>query len=66
MTRRCAPSTRKWKDAAGRSKAGDEAVKKTAFMDWIDGEMTADPTPAGVVDELLDEMRLEQQLAALR
>jgi hypothetical protein len=29
-------------------------VKKTVFMDWIDGEMTADPKLAGDVDELLD------------
>ena len=32
-------------------------------MDWIDGEIAADAGLAGDVDELLDEMRTEQQLA---
>jgi len=41
-------------------------VKKTAFMEWIDGEIAADPNLARDVEEMLDEMQLEQQLAALR
>ena len=40
--------------------------KKTAFMAWIDGQLKADPRLAREVDELVNEMRLDQQLAALR
>ena len=39
---------------------------KTAFMDWINGELEADPKLARDVDELLNEMRIEQELVALR
>jgi transcriptional regulator with XRE-family HTH domain len=41
-------------------------MKKTAFMDWIDGELQADPQLAQNVDVLLGELRLEQELIALR
>lgn len=41
-------------------------MKKTAFMDWIDGELQADPQLAQNVDVLLSELRLEQELVALR
>jgi len=41
-------------------------VKKTAFMEWIDGQIEADPRLAREVDELVGEMKLEQELAALR
>lgn len=40
--------------------------KKTAFMRWIDGQLGADPRLAREVDELVNEMRLEQELTALR
>jgi predicted XRE-type DNA-binding protein len=40
--------------------------KKTAVMEWIDGRLVADPRLAREVDEILSEMRLEQDLAALR
>ena len=40
--------------------------KKTAVMEWIDGRLKADPRLAREVDEILGEMRLEQDLAALR
>jgi transcriptional regulator with XRE-family HTH domain len=41
-------------------------MKKTAFMNWIDGEIRSDPRLAQDVDALLDEMKLEQELVALR
>ena len=41
-------------------------VRKTAFMDWIDGQLEADPKLARDVDELLNKMRIEQELVALR
>jgi transcriptional regulator with XRE-family HTH domain len=41
-------------------------MKKTDFMDWIDGEIQSDPRLARDVDALLDEMKLEQELVALR
>jgi DNA-binding transcriptional regulator YiaG len=40
--------------------------KKTTFMNWIDGQLEADPKLASDVDELLAEMRIEQELVALR
>jgi transcriptional regulator with XRE-family HTH domain len=40
--------------------------KKTPVMDWIDCRLKADPRLAREVDEILGEMRLEQDLAALR
>ena len=40
--------------------------KKTAVMEWIDERLKADPQLAREVDEILTEMRLEQDLAALR
>jgi transcriptional regulator with XRE-family HTH domain len=40
--------------------------RKTAVTEWIDGELKADPRLAREVDEILTEMRLEQDLAALR
>ncbi len=41
-------------------------VKKTAFMQWIDEQLEADPRLAQEVDALLDEMKIEQELVALR
>jgi transcriptional regulator with XRE-family HTH domain len=41
-------------------------AKKTRFMDWIDGQLRADPALANEVDALLNEMRIEQELVALR
>lgn len=35
-------------------------------MEWVDEQLKADPRLAREVDETLDEMRLEQDLAALR
>ncbi len=40
--------------------------KKTAVMEWIDERLEADPRLAREVEETLSEMRLEQDLAALR
>jgi predicted XRE-type DNA-binding protein len=40
--------------------------KKTAVTEWIDDRLQADPRLAREVDEILSEMRLEQDLAALR
>lgn len=41
-------------------------MKKTAFMDWVDGQLSGDTRLAQDVDDLLNEMRLEQDLVALR
>ena len=41
-------------------------MKKTAFMRWIDDELAADPRLAQAVDDLVAEMKLEQQIVALR
>jgi DNA-binding transcriptional regulator YiaG len=41
-------------------------VKKTAFMEWVDEQIDADARLAQDVDQLLDEMKLEQDLVALR
>jgi DNA-binding transcriptional regulator YiaG len=41
-------------------------AKRTVFIDWIDGQLKADPKLARDVDELLNEMRIEQELVALR
>jgi len=40
--------------------------KKAEIMAWIDEQLEADPRLAQEVDEILGEMRLEQDLAALR
>ena len=41
-------------------------MKKTAFMQWVDGHLAADPHLAQAVDDLVGEMKLEQQIVALR
>ena len=41
-------------------------MKKTAIMRWIDSRLKANPRLARDVDTLLREMRLEQELVALR
>jgi len=41
-------------------------MKKTAFMRWIDDQLAADPRLAQAVDDLVAEMKLEQQIVALR
>ena len=41
-------------------------MKKTAFMRWVDSQLEADPRLAREVDELVNEMKLEQELVALR
>jgi len=42
------------------------SAKKTAFMQWIDGQLKADKDFARQVDELINEMKIEQDLVALR
>lgn len=42
------------------------SAKKTAFMQWIDGQLKADKDFARQVDELINEMKIEQELVALR
>ena len=41
-------------------------MKKTPLMRWIDDELAADPQFAQAVDDLVGEMKLEQQIVALR
>ena len=40
--------------------------KKTQFMVWMDAKIAADPELARAVEERLAEMRIEQELVALR
>lgn len=42
------------------------AARKTPFMQWIASEIALDPKLARDVDEILNEMRLEQELVSLR
>ena len=41
-------------------------MKKTGFMKWIDDELGADRRLARAVEDLVVEMKLEQQIVALR
>jgi transcriptional regulator with XRE-family HTH domain len=41
-------------------------AKKTVFMKWIDRQLRADSQLAREVDELINEMKIEQELVALR
>jgi hypothetical protein len=50
----------------GSQRAGDREMKKTALMRWIDDELATEPRLAQAVDDLLAEMKLEQQIVALR
>ena len=42
------------------------SAKKTSFMKWVDGELRADRAFGRRVDELVSEMKIEQELVALR
>ncbi|MEO8585034.1 MAG: XRE family transcriptional regulator [Acidobacteriota bacterium] len=42
------------------------SAKKTAFMQWVDGQLKGDKDFARRVDELVNEMKIEQELVALR
>lgn len=41
-------------------------MRKTDFMKWVDSELDADPRLARQVEDLVLEMKLEQQIVALR
>jgi transcriptional regulator with XRE-family HTH domain len=41
-------------------------TRKTTVTKWVDAQLKADPRLAKKVDEILGQMRLEQDLAALR
>ena len=41
-------------------------MRKTGFMEWVDSELEADPRLAREVEDLVLEMKLEQQIVALR
>lgn len=43
-----------------------EKRKKTEFMEWMDAKLAADPELARAVEERMAEMRIEQELVALR
>ena len=48
---------------------GETRVKKqrkSEFMEWLDDEIEKDPAFKAQVDEALNEMRIEQDLVALR
>lgn len=40
--------------------------KQTEFMKWMDAKLAADPELARAVEERMAEMRIEQELVALR
>ncbi len=42
------------------------SAKKTPFTRWVDSELKADKAFARRVEELLSEMKIEQELVALR
>ncbi len=42
------------------------SARKTPFMQWIDGQLKADKAFARRVDALVNEMKIEQELVALR
>lgn len=42
------------------------SARKTPFMKWVDGELRADRAFARRVEELVNEMKIEQELVALR
>lgn len=42
------------------------SARKTAFMHWLDGQLKGDKDLARRVDELVNEMKIEQELVALR
>ncbi len=41
-------------------------AKGTAFMTWIDAQLQADPRLAREVEELIHEMKIDQEIVALR
>ena len=41
-------------------------AKKTAFMRWVDGRLRSDKALARRVEALVNEMKIEQELVALR
>jgi transcriptional regulator with XRE-family HTH domain len=41
-------------------------VSKTEFMKWVDGQLEADPRLAQAVEDLVLQMKIEQQIVALR
>ncbi len=41
-------------------------MRKTGFMSWVDRELSADPQLARAVEDAVTEMKLEQQIVALR
>ena len=59
-------SSRGGKSRRGSQDPGGEAVKKTGFMKWIDDELEADSRLARAVEDLVAEMKLEQQIVGLR
>ena len=59
-------SSRGGKSRRGAQDPGSEEVKKTGFMKWVDGELEADTRLARAVEDLVGEMKLEQQIVALR
>jgi ribosome-binding protein aMBF1 (putative translation factor) len=48
------------------SARANERAGKSEFMEWLDGELEKDPEFRRRVDEALSEMRIEQDLVALR
>ena len=48
------------------SERAGERASKSEFMEWLDGELEKDPEFRRRVDDRLSEMRIEQDLAALR
>ena len=65
------PPQAPWTIDAYETEQGEKPVtgavkRKTAFMEWIGGQLEADPRLARKVDDLVNKMKLEQELTGLR
>jgi transcriptional regulator with XRE-family HTH domain len=61
-----APISRATRTTPGEVGAGEQAVKKNPLMRWVDEQVESKLGLASEVDRLLTEMRIEQELVALR
>jgi len=53
-------------EVPGAETRTEVAMAKTGFMKWVDGQLRSDAALARDVDVLLNEMKIEQELVALR
>jgi len=55
-----------WQEPRRVLQKGERAVKRNSFSEWRRARLAADPDLARRVEELLGELRIEQDLIALR